>query len=186
MHISTLSFVVSAAALLTLGARHPAPTAMAPPCMEELPADVRAPDGNELGFALAADGVQVYTCAASGASYAWAFKAPDATLSEVTGGAAGTHGAGPTWRSTDGSSVVGEKVGSTTPDPAAIPWLLLRASSHEGGGRMADVTYVARIRTSGGNAPAKGCDKAHAGAVARVPYQAVYCFYRKASDKPAQ
>ena len=180
MSISRLSFLVPAAALLTLGARPHGPSPTSLPCAEELPAELRVPEGNELAFGLAADGVQVYACAASGASYGWSFQAPEATLSEVTGGPAGTHGAGPTWRSDDGSSVGGEKVAAATPDASAIPWLLLRASSHEGSGRMADVTFVARIRTSGGTAPSQGCDAKHAGAVARVPYKAVYCFYRKA------
>ncbi len=47
---------------------------------------------------------------------------------------------------------------------------------------MEDVTFVQRIRTSGGNAPAEGCDASHVGDLARVPYRAVYCFYRKGSS----
>jgi hypothetical protein len=43
---------------------------------------------------------------------------------------------------------------------------------------MADVTFVQRIRTAGGVAPSEGCSAATVGAEARVPYRAVYCFYR--------
>jgi hypothetical protein len=43
---------------------------------------------------------------------------------------------------------------------------------------MTDVTFVQRVATSGGNAPAEGCRAETVGAVARVPYRAVYCFYR--------
>ena len=150
-----------------------------PPCGGELPRPLAVPPENDLAFALEAEGVQVYACAPSAASFSWAFQAPEATLTEAGGRAAGTHYAGPSWESTDGSKVVGAKLEAATPDPAAIPWLLLRAASHAGSGRMEDVTFVQRIRTSGGNAPHQGCDASHAGAVARVPYQAVYCFYRK-------
>jgi hypothetical protein len=73
---------------------------------------------------------------------------------------------------------VAAKLEALPRDPAAIPWLLLRATSHGGSGRMGDVTFVQRIRTSGGNAPPTGCDAQHAGSVARVPYRALYCFYR--------
>ena len=75
---------------------------------------------------------------------------------------------------------MGAKLSAFTYDPDAIPWLLLRATSHgERRGRMADVTFVQRIRTSGGLAPSQACTEASAGTVARVPYRAVYCFYRR-------
>ena len=179
MPIPWWTVVVPAAAVLTLGAGG-REKAASPPCLEELPAEIRAPDGNDLAFALSAEGFQVYVCAQDGASAAWKLQAPEASLSEVTGGSAGTHSAGPTWRAEDGSSVVGAKVAGASPDPAAIPWLLLGASAHEGSGRMAQGPSGQRIRTSGGNAPAQGCDAKHVGAISRVPYRAVYCFYRKA------
>jgi hypothetical protein len=40
------------------------------------------------------------------------------------------------------------------------------------------VTFVQRVQTSGGVAPSSGCSAAAVGAVARVPYEARYCFYR--------
>jgi hypothetical protein len=147
-------------------------------CGAGVPAALTVPAGNELAFALAAAGVQIYSCRAAGAAFAWTFQSPEAKLLGEGGAAAGSHYAGPTWEAADASKVVGAKVEGATPDPAAIPWLLLRAASHAGKGRMAAVSFVQRVRTSGGNAPADGCDAAHDGAVARVPYRAVYCFYR--------
>ena len=44
---------------------------------------------------------------------------------------------------------------------------------------MAQVVWVQRVRTRGGLAPSGGCDPAHLGAVARVPYAATYCFLAK-------
>lgn len=145
------------------------------------PPKLAAPAGNALSFELQAEGVQIYSCAtAPGAgSPAWALQAPEATLLDERGQRAGTHGAGPTWEAPDGSRVVGAKLESASPDPGAIPWLLLRAASHGGGrGRMTEVTFVQRVRTSGGLAPGEGCSAATVGAVVRVPYRAVYCFYR--------
>jgi len=146
---------------------------------EPVPPALAVPAGNELAFEVQADGVQIYACTAGTSTPAWALQAPEAKLSATDGRSAGTHYAGPTWEANDGSKVVGAKVEGATPDPSSIPWLLLRAASHAGSGRMSEVTFVQRVKTSGGNPPATGCDAAHAGAVARVPYQAAYRFFRK-------
>ena len=173
-----LSIVTASAALLLVSAA-PEHVGAASPCEGEVPSPLAVPAGNELAFAADAVGAQVYVCTAGAGAFSWVFQAPEAKLSDPGGPAVGTHYAGPTWESTDGSKVVGAKVAAATPDATAIPWLLLRAASHAGDGRMAEVTFVQRIRTSGGNPPTGGCDAAHAGAVSRVPYRAVYCFYRK-------
>lgn len=124
-------------------------------------------------------GVQIYACKASGGTYAWALKAPDATLADAKGQAIGKHFAGPSWRANDGSMVVGALMNaSPSPDAGAIPWLVLRAKSHAGSGAMATVQYIVRERTEGGMAPASGCDAGHAGNEVRVPYSAVYLFFR--------
>jgi len=175
MRLATMSLVTVAVALLSLWTVAKSSTSV---CSEDVPPALRAPAGNALAFEIQAEGVQIYGCAASAGAFAWAFQAPEAKLLGPGNRPAGAHYAGPTWEATDGSKVVGAKVEGATPDPAAIPWLLLRAASHDGNGRMEDVTFVQRLRTSGGNAPASGCDAAHAGAVARVPYRAAYCFYR--------
>ncbi|HUB90828.1 MAG TPA: DUF3455 domain-containing protein [Dyella sp.] len=126
-----------------------------------------------------AKGVQIYSCKGAGGSYAWALKAPDASLSDAKGHALGKHFAGPSWQAEDGSVVVGEPLNvSPSPDPGAVTWLVLRAKSHTGQGDMASVQYIVRTRTEGGVAPPTGCDAAHAGAEVRVPYSAVYLFFR--------
>ena len=58
-----------------------------------------------------------------------------------------------------------------------IPWLLLRAASTEGPGIFNGVTYIQRLNTTGGLAPAE--PGAFVGEVARVPSAADYVFYRK-------
>lgn len=126
-----------------------------------------------------AKGVQIYSCKAANGSYAWALKAPEASLSDAKGHAIAKHFAGPSWQAEDGSTVVGEPLSvSPSPDAGAIPWIVLHAKSHTGSGDMANVQYIVRTRTEGGTAPSTGCDAAHAGAEVRVPYSAVYLFFR--------
>jgi hypothetical protein len=151
-------------------------------CRRPLPDPaLAAPPGQRLALQLEATGVQVYTCTATPAGADWVFTAPQASLSDVGGAAAGKHFAGPTWEALDGSSVVGAKLAGATPDPAAIPWLLLRAASHGGSGKMSGVTFIQRVATSGGLAPASGCSVTTPGAVARVAYSATYCFHEAAA-----
>ena len=126
-----------------------------------------------------AKGVQIYSCKAVKGSYAWALKAPDATLSDAHGHAIGKHFAGPSWQSEDGSVVVGDPISvSPSPDAGAVAWIVLRAKSHTGLGEMANVQYIVRTRTKGGVAPATGCNASHIGTETRVPYTAVYLFFR--------
>jgi hypothetical protein len=42
---------------------------------------------------------------------------------------------------------------------------------------MTDVTFIHRLETAGGKAPATGCDASHVGETARVDYTATYYFY---------
>jgi len=124
-------------------------------------------------------GVQIYTCKASNSSYAWSLKGPDASLLDAKGSVIGKHFVGPSWQATDGSTVVGAPLNvSTSPNAGAIPWLVLQAKSHSGDGVMANVQYIVRTRTEGGVAPASGCDAGHVGAEVRVPYSAIYLFFR--------
>lgn len=142
-------------------------------------AHAQAPATKSAAIEAFAKGVQIYTCKAANGSYAWTLKAPEASLSDAKGHAIAKHFAGPSWQAEDGSVVVGEPVqASPSPDAGAIPWIVLHAKSHTGSGEMASVQYIVRTRTEGGVAPASGCDASHAGAEVRVPYSAVYLFFR--------
>jgi Protein of unknown function (DUF3455) len=137
---------------------------------------LRVPAGNKVAFHVYAEGVQIYRW--NGTS--WVFVAPDAVLFADAGedGAVGIHYAGPTWQSNSGSKVVGTVLQRCTPDPGAIPWLLLKAVSSEGPGIFHRVTYIQRVNTVGGLAPAEPGD--FPGDVEKVPYTAEYFFYRAA------
>lgn len=140
----------------------------------DIPDDLRM-EGRPLAI-VHAKGFQVYECKADAAGkLAWTLKAPDATF-ENAAGLKGKHYAGPTWEAADGSKVTGRKIKEhASPEADAVAWLLLAAKDHEGSGRFAAVTYIARIHTSGGKPPAIG--DAKAGAETRVPYTADYIFY---------
>ena len=146
--------------------------------------DQRAPDltacpqlqvdaGNKVSSHVWADGVQIYRW--NGAS--WIFVEPDAVLFANAGfrGPVGIHYVGPTWESRSGSTVKGMVIERCTPDPGAIQWLLLAATSSEGPGIYHRVTFIQRVNTVGGLAPT---EPGELDEIAEVPYTAEYFFYR--------
>lgn len=136
-----------------------------------VPPTLKVPAGlNLLGRGLAA-GAQIYTCQASG----WTLKGPDATLFDGYGQLMAKHFAGPTWMFKDGSRITAVKVaGSAAPNPKAIEWLLLKATSAGGEGAYSHVEYVQRVYTAGGIAPESPCA---AGDEFRSEYTAMYYFW---------
>ncbi len=144
-----------------------------------IPENLRVPSGNELFLRGLAVGVQIYDCRATVNGFAWVFRAPQAALFHGNERLIITHYGGPTWQALDGSRVVGMLVASSAaPNPQSIPWLLLQAASHEGTGTMSGVTYIQRVLTGGGVAPAaERCTAKEVGDEARVEYDAFYYFY---------
>ncbi|MGH2618508.1 MAG: DUF3455 domain-containing protein [Thermomicrobiales bacterium] len=147
-----------------------------------VPPELRPPASAVLLFELGARGVQIYACEADpddATTFVWTFKGPEAELLNARGEVVGSHFGGPTWQANDGSAVVAAVVAraDAPKNKKAIPWLLLEATSHAGSGAFSTVTHIQRLDTVGGVAPKKGCDAAHAGEVARVPYKATYAFY---------
>lgn len=169
-----LAATLAGAALLAACAS-PRPTAP----VAELPAAIKAPDGERPAFTWHAVGVQIYECRAGDkGALAWQFVAPEAELYAPGGERAGTHGAGPHWAALDGSKTIGTlKARVNGQREADIPWLLLSAKSAGASGKLANVTSVQRINTLGGNAPAKGCEvAADSGKRIRQGYSADYVF----------
>ena len=152
---------------------------------KQIPQALMPPASSVLLFELRARGVQIYTCQAKpddATAFVWTFTAPEAALFNARDQVVGSHFAGPTWQGQDGSSVVGAVVARVdAPNKKAIPWLLLEAKAHSGSGALATITHIQRLNTSGGVAPSEGCDAGHAGAQARVPYEATYAFYYPAA-----
>lgn len=140
-------------------------------------AELAPPAGHVLHAVLKAKGVQVYECRAG----AWALLEPAASLTGVTvrpvKKVSALHFRGPNWQSDqDGSLIEGDPAGVIrvpSEHPGSIQQLLIKAGSTRGPGVFGKVTYVQRLDTSGGSAPAGGCT---AGTTA-VPYRAVYRFF---------
>jgi len=165
------------AALLISGVL--ATTATARPIVEpNVPDEIKVEAGHQLFDIGHAHGVQIYACNGT----AWTFVEPKAVL--VTNRFQFIHHfAGPTWQHQDGSSVVGQLVKPVTVDAKSIPWLLLsKKTTTEGkfGNRLTQTTFIQRVNTRGGIAPAAStCTAAAAGTQQEVPYTADYFFWRK-------
>lgn len=109
----------------------------------------------------------------------WFFVGPEAVLyaDADADGMVGIHYSGPTWESNSGSYVVGSVLERCTPNPVAIPWLLLKAVNSGGPGIFNGTTYIQRVNTVGELAPTEPGD--FEGDIARVPYAADYFFYHE-------
>ena len=136
------------------------------------------PAGQQAVLTVRGDGVQIYVCKQADGGPKWVFQAPEAKLLDANGKEVGSHGAGPFWKSVDGSLVKGTLVSkSEAPEAGDIPWLLLKASTHEGQGVLSKVEYIRRSDTHRGAAPGGGCDAAHLDTTVNMFYTAIYTFY---------
>jgi hypothetical protein len=182
MHSMKLNRVITLVLLLAVVWLTSAPSARAgdgnrgPDLPFPLCGSIQVPEGNKVSFHVYARGVQLYRW--NGAT--WDFVAPVAKLfaEEKFFGEVGDHYRGPVWESKSGSKVEARRVPNTgcTPDPTAIPWLLLSKYETNGPGIFSSVTYIQRVNTTGGVIPSSpGLVE---GEVKEVPYTAEYYFYR--------
>ena len=161
-------------------------TASARPAPQTAPGDLLDPrtyaPNSELFLVLHATGVQKYTCQANGT---WLFTDPEATLFKTNGTAkpVGTHflnfsSGRPVWQLEDGSRVEAARTQSAPGGAGNIAWLLLQTvvtTSGPDGDRLGQTTWIQRLNTSGGVAPAGTCAP---GATIAVPYSTDYLFWR--------
>jgi len=166
-----------------------------------VPDKLQVEEGNEAFLIGHAFGSQDYVCAASGSGVAFVLTTPEAVLFDNPARRVINHFFSPnpveggtiraTWQSTRNSSVFWGKLVhaatfETDPDfvaPDAIAWLTLGRAGvlvGVGGGRELSVaTFVQRVNTVGGLAPATGCNSPDdIGHKAFVPYEADYVFFR--------
>ncbi|HEX6812859.1 MAG TPA: DUF3455 domain-containing protein [Planctomycetota bacterium] len=157
--------------IVSTAAAQPGITPTLPPGAEHLQVDA----GHKPSYRVYAQGVQVYRF--DPVTLKWTFSHPYALLYSDAGFTTlvGIHTGGPTWMTFSGSTVVGTKLQEAVVDPTAIPWLLLGAVSAEGPGVLARTTFIQRVNTVGGRAPAL---PGIPGQIALIPYVAEYVFYR--------
>jgi hypothetical protein len=170
-----------------------------------VPANLAVPAGNTAFLVGHATGTQNYVCLPSGTGFAYVLFTPEATLFDKHNRQIITHYFSPnlapdsgetaltiraTWQDSETSTVwakvnPGDSATHTTaPDfvaAGAIAWLkLTRVGAQDGptgGDTLSDVTFIQRLNTSGGLAPADCTSAADVGKEAFVPYTADYFFY---------
>lgn len=147
----------------------------------DVPEAVRVPAGQKMTMKAIGVGELTYECRAKPsdpAAFEWAFAGPVAKLVDSTSNKEiGTYYAGPTWEAADGSKVTGKQVGTAPAAAGSIPLQLVKTEPATVQGVMSGVTYIQRINTQGGVAPADGCTASTVGARKQVPYRAEYVFY---------
>jgi Protein of unknown function (DUF3455) len=178
-------FILACAAALALCGLVAA-AASAGPAPQTAPGDpldprTYAPD-SKLFLVVHAVGVQKYTCQANGI---WLFTDPEATLYTTTDGRKpiGTHFLNfatgrPVWQMEDGSTVEAARKVTVPAGTGNIASLLLQAAvttAGSDGDRLTSTTWVQRLNTSGGVAPAGTCAP---GDTIAIPYSADYSFWR--------
>ena len=165
-----------------------------------VPDKIKPEEGSRLFLVGHAYGTQNYICLPSGAGFKFVLFTPEATLFEHRAKQVTTHFFSPnpdedgivraTWQhSRDTSAFWGKAIDSidSTSNPelvaaGAIPWVLLGkagvAEGPGGGDTLTKTTFVQRLNTSGGVAPATGCASlADVGKQAFQAYEADYFFY---------
>jgi hypothetical protein len=169
----------------------------------EVPANLEVPPGNKAFAEGHAAGTQNYVCLPSASGFAWTFFGPQATLFNGDADQIVTHFLSPnpfesgtpraTWQHSRDTSTVWALAIASSFDPGfvapgAIPWLLLQVvgaqDGPDGGHKLTPATFIQRVNTSGGIAPAAGCaSSTDVGKKALVPYTADYFFYKYSESR---
>ncbi len=149
-----------------------------------LPATVQVPAGHKVAMETVGVGEITYQCNAKkdmADQFEWVFAGPDAKLNDRSGMQVGKYYGPPaTWESMDGSKLTGTQVAVSPSAAGNIPNQLVKANPATGSGAMTGVTYIQRVNTMGGVAPASACAASNAGSKQIVKYQADYIFYKAA------
>lgn len=149
-----------------------------------LPEAVKVPAGHRVALETVGVGEITYECrvkANVADAHEWVFVGPQADLNSRAGAKLGTYFGPPaTWAAADGSKITGTQLAVAPNGAANIPSQLVKANPAMGAGAMAGVTYVQRVATQGGIAPASACDKTALGRKEIVKYQADYIFWKAA------
>lgn len=148
----------------------------------ELPAAVQVPAGHKVAMETVGVGQITYECKAKkdmANEHEWVFIGPDAKLQTRSGAVIGKYWGPPaTWENNDGSKVTATQVAVAPAGAGNIPLQLVKANPASGMGAMQGVSYIQRVATKGGVAPAMACGPANMGSKQVVQYQADYIFWK--------
>jgi hypothetical protein len=175
--LSALAAAASLAACSGMGMNKPMMFSQA-----SLPDTVKVPTGHQVAMETVGAGDIGYECrvkANAPGQHEWVFVGPDAKLMDRGGKQVGKYYGPPaTWESMDGSKLTGTQVAVAPNGAGNIPFQLVKANPAMGSGAMQGVSYIQRVATQGGVAPAMACGASSLGQKQVVKYQADYIFYR--------
>jgi len=150
----------------------------------DLPDAVKVPAGNQVALETVGVGEITYECRAkanTAGAFEWVFVGPQADLNSRSGSKLGSYYGPPaTWAANDGSKITGAQLAIAPGGMGSIPMQLVKANPAMGAGAMNGITYVQRVATQGGVAPAIACDGTGVGRKEIVKYQADYIFWKAA------
>jgi hypothetical protein len=181
------SSVLAVSVLSACGSMSPMKAMNATPMYSQasLPATVQVPAGHKVALETVGAGDITYQCNPKkdmAGQFEWVFVGPDAKLNDRSGKQVGKYYGPPaTWESMDGSKLTGAQVAVAPSSAGNIPLQLVKANpamANSVQGAMTGVTYIQRVATSGGVAPATVCDAGSSGSKQIVRYQADYIFYK--------
>ena len=174
--------VLAAAAACLVTACASGPMMMKAYDQSTLPGPVQVPAGHKVAMEAVGMGEITYECRAKAnmaGAYEWFFVGPDARLMDRNGRQVGKYYGPPaTWENMDGSKVTATQVAVAPAMAGSIPYQLVKANSAMSNCMMNGTTYIQRVATRGGVAPATACGASNMGAKQVVQYQADYIFYR--------
>ncbi len=175
------AIAASAVALVSACASGPM---MKPFDQSALPAAVQVPAGNKVFWETVGVGEITYECrakAGAAGQFEWVFVGPDAKLNDRSGKQVGKYYGPPaTWEGMDGVKLTATQVAVAPAAAGSIPLQLVKANPASGTGMVSGTTYIQRVATMGGVAPATPCAAGNMGARQIVKYQADYIFWRAA------
>ena len=152
---------------------------------DSLPDSIKVPAGNKVAMETVGVGEITYECRAKkdmAGQFEWVFVGPDAKLMSRNGQQVGKYYGPPaTWESMDGSKLTATQLAVAPAMAGSIPLQLVKANPAMGMGAMQGVTYIQRVATQGGVAPAMLCDAGQLGRKEIVKYQADYILWKAAS-----
>ena len=147
-----------------------------------LPATLRVPAGNKVALETVGVGEITYQCSAKkdmAGQFEWMFVGPEARLLDRSGKQIGKYYGPPaTWEAMDGSKLTAMQLAVAPNIAGSLPLQLVKGNPAVGQGAMQGVTYIQRVHTQGGAAPAAPCTAANLSAKQIVRYQADYIFYK--------
>ncbi|MGE4240256.1 DUF3455 domain-containing protein [Ramlibacter sp.] len=175
-----LLVVATAAALTACGGMMRQPMAYS---QDTLPDTVKVPSGHRVAMETVGTGQITYECRAKAdmaGAHEWVFVGPDAKLWDRKGTQVGRYWGPPaTWENNDGSKLTATQVAVAPAGAGNIPLQLVKANPAMGAGAMQNVSFIQRVATRGGVAPAMACGAQNLGQKQVVQYQADYIFWKQ-------